>query len=90
MAEAHDSDLVAAHAHSSGHADELKQCELAGCFYCCSTFPPGEIREWIKESRGGETAICPRCGIDAVIGSAAGFQLTPAFLTRMKEYWFDR
>ena len=34
------------------------------------------------------SAICPRCGIDSVIGDAAGYPLTTEFLSRMKAYWF--
>ncbi len=35
-----------------------------------------------------QTAICPRCGIDSVIGDKSGFALTPTFLAEMKKAWF--
>jgi len=54
-------------------------------------FPPAAIEEWIDEVDGvGTTAICPRCGIDSVIGSSAGFPMTRDFLTTMRLYWFGR
>jgi hypothetical protein len=49
-------------------------------------FLRSEIKEWID---GDKTALCPHCGIDAVIGSASGFELTKEFLHRMCEYWFS-
>jgi len=62
---------------------------VCGCFYCCAVFPPGGIDEWVDEQDGeGQTALCPRCGIDSVIGDRAGFPITPEFLGRMNEYWF--
>lgn len=39
----------------------LEQC---GCFYCLKTMAPGEITEWVD---GGETPVCPHCGVDAVL-----------------------
>ena len=46
--------------------------ELAGCFYCETTFSPSCIVEYIEEytidNRVDEhTARCPNCGTDAVI-----------------------
>ncbi len=78
-------EISAAHDHSSKHREELSESDLCGCFYCEKTFRPAEIAEWIDDD---QTALCPRCGIDAVIGSAAGYPLTPEFLHRMCEYWF--
>jgi len=36
------------------------------------------------------TALCPHCGVDSVIGSAAGFPLTDEFLKAMHQEWFDK
>ena len=86
----YNANLESAHKRSSGHLDEVVNSDLCGCFYCCETFPPAEIKEWIDERDGvGMTALCPRCGIDSVIGSRSGFTLTPEFLREMYEYWFS-
>ncbi len=58
-------------------------------FYCTATFLPADVREWTDGSEGvGQTALCPRCGIDSVIGSASGYPLTAEFLAAMKAHWF--
>ena len=81
--------IESAHRHSSVHRDEILASDVCGCFYCRQTFPPSEIEEWVDERDGvGRTALCPRCGIDSVIGSRAGFALTPEFLREMYDYWF--
>lgn len=50
---------------------EMLSAARCGCFYCCETFEPAEITEWIDptadDPQSGETALCPRCGIDSVI-----------------------
>jgi len=60
-----------------------------GVFYCLETFAPSEISTWVPESGGGETAVCPRCQIDSVIGSASGVNMSDDFFAEMAGYWFD-
>jgi hypothetical protein len=83
-----DSRLEKAHLASSNHEAEIAASEWCGCFYCRRIFRPVEIREWIEEFGGGKTALCPKCGIDAVLGCASGFPISPEFLSDMKYYWF--
>ena len=78
-------DLGLAHKHSIRHRAEVEASEICGCFYCQSTYPPTEIVEWIDD---GQTALCPRCPVDAVLGSASGLPITREFLERMHERWF--
>lgn len=84
-------DLEYAHMFSSNHMPELKKDRRCGCFYCLAIFDPKEINEWVVvntscDKRG--TAICPYCGVDAVIGESSGFPITHEFLKCMKKYWF--
>lgn len=79
-------DHILAHNHSSGHRQELEASAVCGCFYCLATFAPSEIAEWVDED--DQTALCPKCGIDSVIGSAAGYPIATEFLRRMRAYWF--
>jgi hypothetical protein len=82
-------DHIQAHEHSSYHREEVVRSETCGCFYCLSVFQPSEIEEWIDEKDGiGQTAICPKCSIDSVIGSSSGFPITQEFLEKMHQYWF--
>ena len=78
-------DIVAAHKHCSIHRAELENSPLCGCFYCMSIFPPSEITEWTDD---GQTALCPMCPVDVVIGSASGYPITREFLQQMHDHWF--
>ena len=93
-------DIRDAHAHCRRNEAEIGKSDLCGCFYCLETFAPREIEDWVGEQQRhnnredldapecARSAICPRCGIDSVIGSVAGFPLTTEFLGRMKSHWF--
>ena len=82
-------DYIRAHRHSSRHREEVLASELCGCFYCEAQFSPREIAQWTDEWEGvGQTALCPRCGIDSVIGSESGYPVSSEFLAQMKSQWF--
>lgn len=78
-------DLVLAHRFSSKHRKELEKDSECGCFYCLAIFSPKEITEWVDNE---DTAICPRCGIDSIIGESSGFPITKEFLEAMHQKWF--
>ena len=79
-------DLAAAHKHCFRNRSELQESEICGCFYCEKMFAPSEIEEWTDD--GDTTALCPKCGIDSVIGSSSGFPIVPAFLKAMNARFF--
>ncbi|RUM18058.1 cytoplasmic protein [Rhizobium vallis] len=78
--------LIRTHKHSINHRAEIEASALCGCFHCCASFRPAEIKDWLDDNR---TALCPRCGIDAVIGDASGLPvMTVDFLKQMNRHWF--
>jgi hypothetical protein len=82
--------LKKAHEHSIYNEEEILKSNICGCFYCISTFSPAEIEEICDtNSPKGSTAICPKCGIDSVLGSKSGYPVDDqAFLEEMRNYWF--
>ena len=78
--------LELSHKSSSSHKTEILTANLCGCFYCEQTFLPNEIEEWIEENIG-ETAICPKCGIDSVLSSKFPIK-DKLFFKKMNKYWF--
>jgi hypothetical protein len=80
----------AAHKRCIRNRAEIEASDACGCFYCKAVFPAGEIDEWtdIDNPRAEQTALCPRCGIDSVIGDKAGFRITPEFLDEMHRAYF--
>ena len=71
---------VDAHLHASNHRAEVEASERCGCFSCFRTFAPATIRKWIDKD---QTALCPACGLDTVIGTASTHRIDDGFLRRL-------
>ncbi|MBI6885091.1 cytoplasmic protein [Pseudomonas putida] len=78
-------DVKEAHKHSKNHRQEILMSHSCSCFYCLESFSPNEIIDWTDN---GQTAFCPKCEVDAVIGSASGIDLSNSTLRQMHEHWF--
>lgn len=79
-------DLKLAHKHSRLNHDEILRSNQCGCYYCLEVFDPKRIVKWVEK---GQTALCPECGIDSVIGSESGYSVDDEqFLKRMYDHWF--
>jgi hypothetical protein len=77
-------DLVELHAGSRRNRSSLAKAAVCGCFYCLSDYQFERITAWTDDD---ETALCPVCGIDAVLG----FSSQPAdrgLLEKMHDRWF--
>lgn len=72
--------------HMHHNRAEILDGDRCGCICCEQMFPQAEIRSWVN---AGTTAVCPRCGTAAVVGSGAGFQLTPELLRRARLMLFE-
>jgi hypothetical protein len=90
-------DLESIHKYSMRHRALLERSERAGCFYCEVIFAPAEITEWVDGSQvetgntdDGVTALCPHCGIDAVLPSAAPIPLDAGMLREMHYHFFEK
>jgi hypothetical protein len=90
-------DLEQIHKASSRHRGRVERSTICGCFYCLATYAPAEIKDWVDGPGSGEdldvgvTALCARCGIDAVLpDNVPGAPITQGLLEAMHAYWFDR
>ncbi len=93
------SNLLAAAKHANSNQAEIESSVTCGCFCCMQIFPPTEILAWSgldfssfdnPDAASAGTALCPRCGSEAVIGDKSGYSIDPDFLGRMNEAWFQR
>jgi hypothetical protein len=80
-------ELLALNQAASLHRALLPASAICGCFRCLSLFGHYEIRKWIQHDK---TALCPRCGGNAVVGDASRPGLTRKILEEMHKRWFER
>ena len=74
-----------AHKHARNNREEIQGSTRCGCFFCRASFAPPTVYEFADN---GQTALCPYCGIDSVIGDKSGYLLSDDFLMAMFKRWF--
>ena len=74
--------------HSYENRYEIEQSKMCGCYYCMRTFPASLIRyqDYVMLDN---SALCPLCGIDAVIGDASGVPINEEVLTEIYDVEFS-
>jgi len=92
-------ELLAAYRHTTNNWAQIEASTQCGCCHCVELFKPHEIVGWTgltmenmndAEALSQQTAMCPRCGSEAVLGDGSGFAINANFLARMNEAWFQR
>lgn len=91
--------LLAAYRYTTHNFTQINESRKCGCCVCMKTFKADEVREWVgldfenaedPAALEKQTALCPRCGAEAVLGDKSGFPIHPDFLFQMNEAWFQR
>ena len=72
-----------AYIHSILNRKDLEKVEKCSCYFCVEVFPAKEIVEWMED---GETAICPRCGVDAILPG----EISKKDLVKCCKAWFTK
>jgi hypothetical protein len=73
------------HKHAFKNKKEIDKSLLVGCFYCLSVFEPNQIKEWTVN----DTAVCPNCSIDSLVGDASGYPIADKkFMHNMHDLYF--
>ena len=82
-------ELNAFYSHSIRNAESILNSDFCGCFHCISIFPVADIKlsQMMVEKDGFKTAICPICGIDAVLGDAS-VEITAEILEALNGLYF--
>ena len=73
--------------HAEDNEIEIVQSKRCGCFFCRQVYDARTVQEWIDDERG-VTALCPECGMDAVIGDASGIEITKPLMKEMNLLFF--
>ncbi|MBI5259042.1 MAG: hypothetical protein HY855_21235 [Burkholderiales bacterium] len=91
--------LLSAYRFTTNNFAQIQQSKLCGCCHCVQIFPAEEIVGWTgldmhnmddPEAVAKQTAMCPKCGSEAVLGDKAGYPITMQFLGMMNEAWYQQ
>jgi hypothetical protein len=81
-------DVITPHMHCFNNCQSISLSKNCVCIYCKQTFPKDSVIDWV-ETETEKTAICPFCGIDAVIGDATNAPIADSeFIEAIHQHWF--
>ena len=66
---------------SMKNREQITESVQCGCYFCLEVFDGSEVTEWLDH---GQTALCPRCGVDSLIPN----ETDEAYLIAACERWF--
>lgn len=90
--------LFEAQKHSTNNRSTIEASSICGCYYCQTIFSPHEIVAWTgldlskfnEPNAHANTALCPHCGSESVIGNKSGYTIDIGFLSEMNDAWFEK
>lgn len=91
--------LLAAYRYTTNNWDMIQGSQVCGCCNCMRIFPASEVSGWTglalediddPAAIAKQTAMCPHCGSESVLGDQCGYPIDAAFLSRMNEAWLQQ
>ena len=73
------------HSHTLRNRKEIEASDKCVFISCCEIFNASAVEDFIDE---GETALCPICGIDAVIGDCTGISMDTETVNELNKEFF--
>lgn len=69
--------------------DKITRVKRYGCYYCGKVYSRDKypIEQWVDD---GQTAVCPKCGVNAVIPEIYDMNLTNRQMGQLKEQIFGK
>ena len=72
------------HSYCSHNKELIITSKTCYCFYCKEKFDSTEVVEYIDN---GQTALCPKCGVDTVLPDSIK-EVNDKVIDEMNKYWF--
>ena len=81
------SDFPLIYSHTVNNEMDILHSKQCSCLFCRQTYDARKINDWAND-KNGVTALCPECGMDAVVGDASGFVLDHETLKALNLAYF--
>lgn len=73
------------HTYSAHNRSRIAVAGKCYCFYCKAVLDSSEITDYADH---GQTAICPKCGIDSIIPDSIDEPIDTKTVAELNQYWF--
>lgn len=77
------------HNHCTANREDVEASSRCACFCCQKVYRATEVYDFIVEPSLKETALCPHCGVDAVIGDVTGIPFYKELIGKLHQHYFE-
>ncbi|HBN00689.1 MAG TPA: hypothetical protein DD384_05680 [Firmicutes bacterium] len=74
--------------HTKDNELDILQSKKCACLSCMQTYNARKINEWTTDKNHHMNAVCPLCGVDAVVGDASGYVLNLTDIRELHEAYY--
>ena len=75
------------YSHSKNNYTQVKNGKVCGCFCCQKIFDANKVKNYLNDSL--KTAICPFCGVDAVVAQTDKIIIDAKILCELNKKYFN-
>ena len=73
------------HTYSANNKRTIALASKCYCFHCLAVLEPEAITDYLADE---QTAICPKCGVDAILPDSIEETIDENIIAEMNAYWF--
>lgn len=73
--------------HTKGNENDILHSKKCSCLFCRQTYGARMVSDWSNEGNK-ISAVCPECGMTAVVGDASGYSFNHDELKKLNETFF--
>lgn len=74
--------------HTKNNELDILQSKTCSCLFCQQNYSARKVSEWNTDKNNQMSAVCPECGMDAVVGDASGYVLDDDDIETLHKTYF--
>ncbi len=90
MAKLSEKEMESYYSRTHGNDREILNSDTCSCLFCRQTYSARDVSDWVNDDDGSLSAICPICGMEAVVGDKKKGRISHEDLKELNLRYFGK
>ena len=90
MAKLSEKEMESYYSRTHGNDREILNSDTCSCLFCRQTYSARDVSDWVSNDDGSLNAICPICGMEAVVGDKKKDRISHEDLKQLNLRFFGK